>query len=582
MLKFVRVFAGSDPNFEQQLDAVKNIFKKAFPFNTYYADNLERYARGEFPPKSEVVILAAMKGNRLLGFSASFLFADLKVAYLDYIASDPSRSARGIGGALYEMTRDEQRKRGARRMFFGSLPDEPGPMIRDDLLAENRRRQAFYERFGARPIIGTGYERTDIPSNRGDATTMLYDPMGNETPLSRRAFRAVVARILLAKSGLEANEPLVTGLLKTIVDDPVRVRPPRYPAAPPRKRPALRSPFHVVVTASEAPTIEHSPFKGYWERPARVAAVRRALEGLPFTEHRATTWGLEHIMAVHDRKMVEFLQETAVRIPEKRIVYPEVFPLRFPERLPRNFEMKAGYFCNDTTTPLTSEVYAAARRAVDAALTGASLISTHAAPWCYAVVRPPGHHAERRVFGGFCYFNNAAIAANYLSYQGRVPILDVDYHHGNGTQDIFYERGDVLTVSLHGHPEESYPFFAGFEDERGRGPGEGFNRNYPIWPGVDDAGYMSVLGRAIRRIRAFKPRHLVVSLGIDIMRGDPLGTFFITGDGMHRIGEAIGREGYPSLIIQEGGYNLANVRRGVREFLTGFASGYDNKEGPPR
>ncbi len=519
-------------------------------------------------------MLAAIKGQRVLGFSVCFHFADLKVAYLDYIASDPNRSARGIGGALYEVARDDQKKRGARHFFFDSMPDEPGPFVLPENLRENRRRQAFYERYGARPVIGTAYDEADIPYNKGVHTILMFDPMGDPKPLPRRAFRAVASRILLVKSGLEQDHSTVQKILKSVTDDPVRIRAPRYAQSGPAKLPPLERPIDVVVTASEAPTVEHSPFKGFWERPARVAAVRRALEGLPVKEYQATRWELRHIQAVHDRKMIAFLEETATRIPDKRILYPEVFPLRFPERLPRNFEMKAGYFCNDTTTPLTNQVYPAARRAVDAALTGAKLVADRTAPWCYVVVRPPGHHAERRVFGGFCYFNNAAIAANFLSARGRVATLDVDFHHGNGTQDIFYERGDVLTKSLHGHPGDCYPFFAGFEDERGAGAGLGFNRNYPIRPGVDDAGYLAVLRRAIRRIRAFAPDHLVLCLGIDIMRGDPLGGFFVTGNGMRMIGEVIGREGYPTVIIQEGGYNLRNVRRGVREFLAGFSHGF--------
>lgn len=580
MLKFVRVSAGVDPAFQTHLDALKRIYLQAFPFNAPYLDKIDAYSAGQAPPKSEVIILAAVKGNRLLGFSVTFYFADLKAAYLDYIASDPARSARGIGGAIYEVTRDDLKKRGARRLYLDSLPDEPDLLAHAELLHESRRRMAFYERLGARPVAGTGYERTITASNLGDANMLLCDAMGDASPLSRRALRAVVARIMLAKNGLDAADPLVDGLLRSIADDPVRLRAPRYPGPVGRARPKLTDPIHVVLSAPDSPSIHHSPFKGYYERPSRVTAVRRALEDLPTVEHRPERWGLEHVRAVHDRRMVQFIEDTADRIPAGRIVYPEIFPIRFPDRLPRNFEMRAGYFCIDTSTPLTNAVFPAARMAVEASLTAAKLIETKAAPWCYVAVRPPGHHAERRVFGGFCYFNNAAIAAHYLSKSGRVAVLDIDHHHGNGTQDIFYERSDVLTVSIHGHPEESYPFFAGFEDERGSGEGQGYNRNYPIRPGVDDAGYLTVLGRAMRRIKAFQPDYLIVSLGVDIMKGDPTGNFFVTGNGMRRIGEAIGRGAYRSLVVQEGGYNLGNLRRGVREFLIGYAVGHN--AGPER
>lgn len=584
MLKFVRVIAGADPDYQRHLEGMQEVFLKAFPFNPDYIDKLARYSAGEYPPNCEVILLCATRADKVLGFSVTFFFADIKTSYLDYIASDPARAARGIGGALYEMTRDDQRKRGARRFFLDSLPDSADLLQDRELLADGKRRLAFYERFGARPVMGTAYEHTITRSNLGDSNMLLFDPMGDEKPLSRRMLKAAISRIMQAKNGLEPGDATLDTLLASITEDPVRIRAPQY--APPRARklPELTRPIDVVITADEAPSIEHSPFKGYYERPARVAAVRRALEGLPVQHHKASHWGLEHILAVHDPRMVKFLEETATQIAPKAIVYPEIFPIRFADRLPRNFNMRAGYFCIDTSTPLTNAVYPAARRAVDAALSGAKLLKDGTSPWAYVVVRPPGHHAERRAFGGFCYFNNASIAAHHLAVAGsvrgknrggpaRVAVLDIDHHHGNGTQDIFYERSDVLTVSIHGHPEDCYPFFAGFDDERGRDGGLGFNRNYPIRPGVDDAGYLTVLGRALRRIKAFEPDYLVVSLGVDIMKGDPTGNFFVTADGMQRIGKAIGREKYKTLIVQEGGYNLANIRRGVQQFLLGFSAG---------
>ncbi|WP_339737435.1 hypothetical protein [uncultured Maricaulis sp.] len=589
MLKFVRVIAGIDPDYQRHLEGIQDVFLKAFPFNSSYIDKIAHYSAGEYPPDCEVILLCATKAGKVLGFSVTFFFADIKASYLDYIASDPARASRGIGGALYEMTREDQRKRGSKRLFLDSLPDEADLLNEHELLADGRRRMAFYERLGARPVQGTGYERFVTRSNLGDANMLLYDGMGDEKPLHRRTLKAVVSRIMQAKNGMAADDPVLVELLASIQDEPVRIRPPQYTNLRPKRLPVLARPIDVVITADEAPSIEHSPFKGYYERPARVAAVRKALEGLPVNDHAAGRWGLEHILEVHDHRMVKFLEETATRIPEGRIVYPEIFPIRQADRLPRNFEMRAGYFCIDTSTPLTRAVYPAARRAVDAALTGAKLIKDGKTGWAYVVVRPPGHHAERRAFGGFCYFNNAAIAAHHLSGQGkaagkvakpaRIAVLDIDHHHGNGTQDIFYEREDVLTVSIHGHPEDCYPFFAGFEDERGRDAGLGFNRNYPIRPGVDDAGYLTVLGRALRRIRAFAPDYLVVSLGVDIMKGDPTGNFFITPDGMHRIAEAIGRQGYRTLIMQEGGYSLANIRRGVQQFLLGFAAGQEAPRG---
>ena len=149
--------------------------------------------------------------------------------------------------------------------------------------------------------------------------------------------------------------------------------------------------------------------------------------------------------------------------------------------------------------------------------------------------------------------------------------MDVDYHHGNGSQDVFYQRDDVLVVSLHGHPNCTYPYFSGFEDERGHGHGLGYNLNYPLPEGVGDRPYVEALEQALKEVRAFKPTRLVVSLGVDVMRGDPTGSFGLTTHGMRRIGQALGRVGVPTLVVQEGGYSLRNLARGARSFFLGLS-----------
>ena len=170
----------------------------------------------------------------------------------------------------------------------------------------------------------------------------------------------------------------------------------------------------------------------------------------------------------------------------------------------------------------------------------------------YALVRPPGHHAERRAFGGFCYLNNAAIAAHYLSRYGRVAVLDIDYHHGNGTQDIFWARADVLTVSIHGHPNFAFPYFSGFRDEQGDGPGRGCNLNLPLPEDADPPTYRRALAVALQRIRRFEPAFLVVSLGFDTAAGDPTGSWHNRPEDFRKIGEAIGTLEPATLVIQEG------------------------------
>ena len=191
----------------------------------------------------------------------------------------------------------------------------------------------------------------------------------------------------------------------------------------------------------------------------------------------------------------------------------------------------------------------------------------------YALVRPPGHHAERRSFGGFCYFGSTAMAANYLSAHGSVAVLDVDYHHGNGTQDIFYERDDVLTVSIHGHPHFAYPYFSGYADERGEGKGRGYNLNVPLPEHVDGERYRAELAPVLKRILRFTPRFLVVALGLDTARGDPTGSWELGPKDFAANGRMIGRLGLPTLVVQEGGYKNRSLGVNARSFFQGLWHG---------
>jgi acetoin utilization deacetylase AcuC-like enzyme len=192
----------------------------------------------------------------------------------------------------------------------------------------------------------------------------------------------------------------------------------------------------------------------------------------------------------------------------------------------------------------------------------------------YALVRPPGHHAERRSFGGFCYFNTNAIAAQYLRSFGRVAILDIDYHHGNGQQDIFYRHADVLTVSIHGHPSVAYPYFSGFSDERGEGEGEGFNLNLPLPEEVDGNRYRKALATALQRIADFKPVFLVVALGFDTAKGDPTGTWSLTPRDFEINGQMVGGLGLPTLVVQEGGYRTRTLGLNARHYFEGLAAAH--------
>ena len=553
------------------LAAVMDIYEKAFPHYVQYtatiADLLKFSSKNDF---DVVLLVAEGDKERILGFTLSFYFPRLKYAYLDYVASDPSRSPRGYGVALYERNKEVLREAGCKGLFMDVPPDDLEMLKEPFRLKTNQRRMAFYERVGARPIVGTKYESVTHKANQGYFTYLVFDDLGTSKPLSAATLKKCVARILKIKGDLLPTDTQVKTILDSITDDPVRFREPRYPGRETtsmRTRGAL-SKLDLVIT-DETHQIHHLVEKGYVERPARVRFILKGLEGFNVNRHKVKHFGEKHITDVHHPSLFEFLKKAEKNLGPGELVYPNVFPIRRPDRIPKTWEMKAGYYCIDTFTPVTANAYKAARHAVDAALTGAECTLKGAAH-TYVLCRPPGHHAESRVFGGFCYFNNAAIAAHYLSGHGRVAFIDIDHHHGNGSQEIFYKRNDVYFVSIHGHPRVAYPYFAGYTDERGEGAGKGFNRNFPLYPGTDDDTYVKTLIEALGTLKRFKPDYFVVSLGLDIMAGDPTGAFTLTTKGMQRIGELLSGLKVPTLIVQEGGYTLRNLRVGATAFFTGL------------
>jgi acetoin utilization deacetylase AcuC-like enzyme len=217
--------------------------------------------------------------------------------------------------------------------------------------------------------------------------------------------------------------------------------------------------------------------------------------------------------------------------------------------------------------------YHAARWGVNCALTAADSI-LEGNRIAYVLTRPPGHHAERFVFGGFCYFNNAAIAANYLSEYGKVAILDIDYHHGNGQQQIFYERRDVLTISIHGHPSFAYPYFSGFRDEKGKNDGLGYNFNFPLKEEINGIEYRETLKKTLTIVEKFKPEFLIVALGLDTAKGDPTGTWTLSPKDFYLNGKMLGGLKMPVLFIQEGGYRNRYIGVNARNFFKGFYEEY--------
>ena len=571
MIRFRRLFNLETENDRREFASIEKLFHAAFPSETDATRQIRAYLSGEKANFEPLLLLAEDRRGTVIGFTFTFYFPDIRIGYVQYIASDPDKPARGIGGALYEALREYLVQKSARALLLDVPPDEPDKISDPEQLAINRKRTKFYERYGALPIRNTLWDVEANPRNEGYLTMLLYDGLGRTAQPRRAEMRRAVRRILVTQYGYAADDPFVKRIINSFVDDPLPLRQRRRADESPRspRAPTWIRPLKVVVAVRHE--IHHLRERGYVERPVRMRAVMRGLEGLPIEVLPVHHHSEQPIKAVHDAQLVDFLSAVSRRLGPDQIVYPEVFPIRRPDRRPREIADRAGYFCADTFTPLTANSYIAARAAVDATITAAGLLQ-QGERLGYALVRPPGHHAERRIYGGFCYLNNAAIAANQLSATGKVALLDIDHHHGNGSQDIFYARNDVLTVSIHGDPRNSYPHFSGYADERGEGDGAGFNRNFPLPRGIEDDRYLEVLDDAIALIRRFAPRWLVISLGFDIMRGDPTGSFLVSTGGMRRIGERLGRLGLPTLIVQEGGYSAANLRSGSHAFFSGITS----------
>jgi acetoin utilization deacetylase AcuC-like enzyme len=346
---------------------------------------------------------------------------------------------------------------------------------------------------------------------------------------------------------------------------------------------AVWSPLH----RRHAPTVEVElgrPVAQY-ELPARADEIRRALSEAPdrFRVVEPTSHGVGPIEAVHDPGLVAFLgsaweqvhleEGLAEAIPDT-VVHPALRAGMGPAPAPAGAAARLGYWCFETMTPLVEGTYDAALGAVDVALTATDLV-LGGEPVSYGLCRPPGHHAPTAAYGGYCYFNNSSIAAHAIatSTGTKVTVLDVDYHHGNGTQQIFYERSDVQYVSLHGDPNRAYPYFAGYAEETGAGRGAGANLNLPLPAGTDDAQYLDALARALDAIDAFDPAVVVVSLGVDTFHLDPIADFALTTGGFSASAAAVAALARPLVVLQEGGYHLPSIGGNVRAWLDGLTSG---------
>lgn len=326
--------------------------------------------------------------------------------------------------------------------------------------------------------------------------------------------------------------------------------------------------------------LKDAAIKPSFENPGRadtiLAQVRQAALGAvqPGQAHDSSLY-----VGAHSERYVRFLQQAWsdwTATGQTHDALPLIWPVRDlrSDLEPATIDGRLGFYSMDAGSPITAGTWAAISASADLALTGMATVQA-GAPAAFALCRPPGHHAGPEMMGGYCYLNNAAIAAQQARRQGaqRVVVLDVDFHHGNGTQSIFYGRDDVLFVSLHGDPVHCYPYFSGHADETGAGAGLGFNLNLPLSKGTAWPAYQAALQVAAQRVQAYAPDVLVVSLGVDTFEHDPISHFRLASADFVRLGESLAAWGLPTLFVMEGGYMVDDIGRNVVNVLQGFEGG---------
>ena len=316
-----------------------------------------------------------------------------------------------------------------------------------------------------------------------------------------------------------------------------------------------------------------------FERPERMEYILNEIKKRklgPILD--PVNFDMDIIYKIHDKKFVDFLNNAWnewVALGFKGEAIPTVYPSRSmnSDVVPTFIEGKLGYYCLANETSISEGTVEAAYESVKVALTAADMLDEEKS--VFALCRPPGHHASKDQYGGYCFFNNVAIAAEKLKEKGakRIFILDIDFHHGNGTQAIFYDRSDVFFVSLHGDPKDAFPHFLGHADEKGSGEGVGYNCNYPMPPGTPYDVWTKSLDDSISKIQSFSPDALIVSLGVDTYENDPISFFKLKSDDFFDVGRKIASINLPTLFVMEGGYAIKEIGVNTVNTLKGFENG---------
>ena len=577
MFRIRKISDTSAPHNRAAIEKVQQILRNQFP-HTRPVDvdkfPLQLTNPLKYKYRSMLLVAEDALGN-IRGFAMLLHLPDIEIVYLELVSAAPGATGGGIGSALYERVREEALHLNVWGVFFECSIDDPDRISDPAKLAENIARLKFYERYGARPIINNDYDTPVIPGDK-DLYFLMFDDIGLGVEVPRKTIQKIVKTILERKYSDVLSEAQINSVANSFKDNPAQLRPPRY-LKPKKAKTFSPHTREIALIVNEGHDIHHVKDHGYVEAPVRLSAIMHHINKTNlFKRLPPKRCPEKYIKDVHDPNYVYYLRRACSQLPVGKSIYPIIFPIRNITRPPKDMELQVGYYCMDTFTPLNHNAYLAARGAVDCAVTGARAIN-EGYNIAYALVRPPGHHAERRAFGGFCYFNSSAIAANYLSSFGKVAVLDIDFHHGNGTQDIFYQRSDVLTLSIHGDPHFAYPHFAGFSDEHGEGDGTGYNVNYPLPEKTNYERYQRTLVKALKKIKEFNPAFLVISLGLDTAKADPTGTWLLEGKDFLTNGQLIGELKIPTLVVQEGGYRTRTLGNNTRQFFEGLWSAHTAK-----
>jgi acetoin utilization deacetylase AcuC-like enzyme len=311
------------------------------------------------------------------------------------------------------------------------------------------------------------------------------------------------------------------------------------------------------------------------EKPVRIDMLLDGAKKAGMEIITPVNYGLGPILRIHNERYIDFLEYAYKRWSyidgAADAVTPNIHPVERNGEYPASVVAQAGFHMTDASCPISADTWESALWSAWSAVHAAEMI-LNGDKTAYALCRPPGHHASADMAGGFCYLNNNAIATAHLMQKYKsIAILDVDLHHGNGTQSIFYHRSDVLTVSIHADPRRFYPFFWGYASETGDGAGAGYNLNFPLPRGSNDEAFLDALDSGLERIKEFSPDALVIALGLDAYEGDPFAGLAITTNGFHEIGNRIGAAlDIPTVIIQEGGYPCDELGSNLAAFISGF------------